>query len=289
MSHVLSPALAPRASAIGQVFSANSIPLDESGVRASPVLVVDDFRVTGQPFGPHPHAGFSAVTYVFEDSVASLRNRDSLGNDVIVGPGGIVWTQAGSGMLHEEMPAQAGRELHGLQVFVNLRAKHKLTPPRVLKLEGGEVPEWRRGGDRVRVLAGSYGGIASPLEPTEPLDFFDVELASQISLEARASHTAVLYVREGAAALVAGASRREIPEGHAVVVSGVEGRVALRASRPTRAVVLSGAAIDEPVYAHGPFIMNEPAQVDAAFARFRRGAMGHLAPTFHLPNQGDTR
>ena len=57
----------------------------------------DEFRVTGRPFPPHPHAGFSAVTYVLEDSEGKLRSRDSLGNDLVTGPGGIVWTQAGSG------------------------------------------------------------------------------------------------------------------------------------------------------------------------------------------------
>jgi redox-sensitive bicupin YhaK (pirin superfamily) len=62
---------------------------------------------------------------VFEDSKAALRSRDSLGEDVVVGPGGIVWTEAGRGVMHEELPA-SDDELHGLQIFVNLSAKNKL-------------------------------------------------------------------------------------------------------------------------------------------------------------------
>lgn len=128
--------------------------LRELGERASPILALDDFVVTGRPFPPHPHAGFAAVTYVFEDSLGSLRSRDSLGNDLVTGPGGIVWTHAGSGIVHHEVPAETGRPLHGLQSFVNLSSTNRLTAPRLLRLTSSEVHEWRTdAGDRVRVLA----------------------------------------------------------------------------------------------------------------------------------------
>jgi hypothetical protein len=91
------------------VFSANSIGLHDLDERASPAAVLDDFRVRGRPFGPHPHAGFSALTY---------------------GPGGIVWFQAARGAMHREFPAEQGRELHGAQVFVKLGGKDKFIAPR---------------------------------------------------------------------------------------------------------------------------------------------------------------
>jgi redox-sensitive bicupin YhaK (pirin superfamily) len=100
-----------------------------SPATTSPLAVLDDFRVGGLPFSPHPHAGFAAVTYVLEDSPGGVRSRASSGIDLVVGPGGIVWTHAGSGVVHEEIPAVPGRELHGLRLFVNLSSKHKLTPP----------------------------------------------------------------------------------------------------------------------------------------------------------------
>ena len=280
MPIVVSPVLSARNNAIGGDFSARSLPLERSGIRNSPVLVVDDFRVSGQPFGPHPHAGFAAVTYVFEDSKADLRSRDSLGNDVVVGPGGIVWTQAGSGVLHEELPAPMGRELHGLQVFVNVRSNNKLAAPRVLKLESPEVPEWRHKSDRVRVVVGTYADVSSPLVPDEPFDLFEVEIARTLSLSLKPAHTAVVYVREGEAIVVVGAREQKLAEGRAVILHGGDGEFVLRTDRFARIVVLAGANIDEPVYAHGPFIMNDRLQVDAAIARYRSGAMGHLAPAY---------
>ena len=64
------------------------VDLEELGVAASPLAVLDDFRVPGLPFSPHPHAGFAAVTYVFEDSPGDLRSRASLGADLTVGQAG---------------------------------------------------------------------------------------------------------------------------------------------------------------------------------------------------------
>src|SRR5208337_4600014 len=111
----LSPIVAARAQG-NSAFSVQSVDLHALGDWASPVAALDHFRVRGRPFPPHPHAGFSAVTYVLEDSKAALRSRDSLGDDVVVGPGGIVWTEAGRGVMHEELPA-SDDELHGLQIF----------------------------------------------------------------------------------------------------------------------------------------------------------------------------
>ena len=100
MSIEFSRVIAARAQGSGSNFSVKRIELHELGERASPVVVLDDFRVRDRPFPPHPHAGFSAVTHVFEDSQSGLRSRSSLGDDAVVGPGGIVWTQAGSGVIH---------------------------------------------------------------------------------------------------------------------------------------------------------------------------------------------
>ncbi len=188
-------ALPTRTHAMGPAFSVRSVDLSAAEGAGLPVRVVDDFRVGGHPFGPHPHAGFSAVTYVFEDSAGALRSRDSLGNDIVVGPGGVVWTQAGSGAMHEELPAQPGRELHGLQVFVNLPSRLKLTPPRVMHLDGPAVPVWRGPeGDRVRVVSGAYAQVESPLRPAHPLDWLDLHLARALPLLLPTGHRALLYV-----------------------------------------------------------------------------------------------
>ncbi|MFB2920991.1 MULTISPECIES: pirin family protein [Aerosakkonema] len=96
---------------------------DQLGVSLDPFLNLVDFHMSQPTFKPHPHAGFSAVTYMFEDSEGAFINRDSLGDRSRIAPGDLHWTQAGSGMLHEEVPERAGVDCHGLQMFVNSLTK----------------------------------------------------------------------------------------------------------------------------------------------------------------------
>lgn len=260
-------------------FSVLSTDLKVFGEMASPIAALDDFRVSGRPFPPHPHAGFSAVTYVFEDSEGSLRSRDSLGNDVLTGPGGIVWTQAGSGVIHEELPADARHELHGMQIFVNLSAKNKLAPPRMFRLEKDQVPEWRSlAGDRVRVVVGAFGGVSSPLQPIEPFTLLDVELKRGISLDVANGNNLLVYVLHGAVFVRAEGREQKLGPEHALALHSTGGRATFEAFHHAQFLVLSAPELKEPVFAQGSFIMNDRAQVNAAVARFRAGQMGSLAP-----------
>ncbi|WP_088318155.1 pirin family protein [Kineosporia sp. R_H_3] len=82
-------------------------------VTLDPFLSITDFRMSRPTFAPHPHAGFSAVTYMFRDSAGSFRNRDSLGDVSLIGPGDLHWTQAARGMMHEEIPTSPVRSATG--------------------------------------------------------------------------------------------------------------------------------------------------------------------------------
>lgn len=279
MAIEFSTAISSRQNASSGTFSVRAIDLSAFGEWGSPVLVLDHFRVTGRPFPPHPHAGFSAVTYVFEDSQGGLRSRDSLGNDLITGPGGIVWTEAGSGLLHEEVPAETGRELHAVQIFVNLSAKNKFVAPRLLRLESSEVPEWRSAaGERVRVVVGSFHGINSPLIPAEPFNLLDVWVQDEISFNLPEVHNSLIYVLAGQVRVgTDDGKQQEIKGEQALAVHG-QGRVSLQALRPAHVLILMGAEIREPKFEYGGFIMNDRSQMMATVERYRTGRMGHLEP-----------
>lgn len=92
-------------------------------------MELDHYRMKAITFAPHPHAGFASISYIFEHSRGGLRNRDSLGNDFEVAPGELVWTRAGTGVVHDERPAIVGRDVHGLQIFVNSAAANKAAAP----------------------------------------------------------------------------------------------------------------------------------------------------------------
>jgi len=274
-----SPVIPARERRIPGFTALRYVDLDALGVAGSPVAVLDDFRVSGLPFSPHPHAGFAAVTYVFEDSDGALRSRASSGADLTVRPGGIVWTHAGSGVVHEEVPAVVGRELHGVQLFVNLSARNKLSEPIVLHLDASDVPEWRdERGDRIRVVVGSYDGTSSPLVPVEPFTLLDVELRREATFVLPSGHNAVVYVRAGSLTVGADGHSVRVDAGHAVALRGSGARVGLEAVQAAQALVLAGPEINEPRVDAGPFIMNDRSQAESAIRRYQSGAMGHLEP-----------
>lgn len=156
-------------------------------------------------------------------------------------------------MVHEEVPAVRGRELHGIQIFVNLSSHSKLTPPRVLHLDPADVPEWRsETGDRVRVVAGSFGGLTSPLVPAEPFTLLDVHLRHEMSLAAQPGHTVLVYVLSGYVAVSADGHQEKVEGGHALALRGSGGRVMFEAFPPSHFLIVSGAEIREPVVSEGP-------------------------------------
>jgi len=279
MSIRFSPVIDTRPRPIPGFSALQYVDLKVLGVHASPLAVLDDFRVQERPFSPHAHAGFAAVTYVFEDSTGAVRSRTSTGADLVVGAGGIVWTQAGRGIIHEEVPAKRGQELHGLQLFVNLTSKNKLSAPHVLSLEGGDVPVWRNDtDDRVRVVVGSFQGVSSPLLPDEPFTMLDARIHRQIPYRIGAAQNTVLYVLDGTLLIRGGEELETVSSGQVVAVSDNGATVSLEALRPSHVLVLSGTQIDEPVVEEGPFIMNDRSQIEAAMARYRSGEMGGLSP-----------
>jgi redox-sensitive bicupin YhaK (pirin superfamily) len=242
-----------------------------------PVVLVDHFRMNQPTFAPHPHAGFSAVTYLFEDSDDGFINRDSLGYEGPIEPGALHWTQAGSGVLHEEIPRLAGRVSHGLQIFVNSSAVHKGTAPAVFHLGAAEIPVVAvPGGGRVRVVLGDFGGAASRIGAHTPLSLLDVELPPGAVLEVPVlgGERAVAVVARGSLHGVAQTSP------HALRFADDGDALHLQAGpQGVHLVVLAGTPIGEPIVPKGPFIGTSAADVSEMIHRFQSGAMGTLAPT----------
>lgn len=261
----------------GNMLTVQSFDLLAHGLKQSPLVMFDDFTVRGYPFGPHPHAGFSAVTYVFPDSPGRLRSRDSLGNDHIVGPGGIVWTQAAGGLMHEELLADPDQSLHGLQFFVNLTGDNKSAVPEVFAFAADRLPVWTSAdGACVRIVVGDYEGLASPLEPLEPFRVLDLALKHSLDIDQAEGEFGVVYARLDAVDLIHEGIVRRIEAGCALAFEGA-GRFRLESVGGSRPLYLSGLANTDNVVQHGPFIMRDSAEINRAISRYQEGAMGHLA------------
>lgn len=281
MSITLSPIARSIDSAAGGHFSVHRLDLRVLQGFIAPIMGFEHFEMSGPTFAPHPHAGFSAVSYVFESSPGSLRNRDSLGHDLVVRPGEMVWTQASRGVIHDEHPDKNGVTVHGLQLFVNLRSEHKHIPPRALHASLEAIPVHRsESGNRTRVLSGEYQGLVGPIQPAEPFDFLDVKLSSPWSRTLKAGQNTLIYVLHGTVRLSVGGDQRLLRQ-HGAIGARVAGTSTVAVLEPqgeAQVLLLSGKDPEESVAVYGPFIMNTRDEFEQAYERYRSGQMGRLTP-----------
>jgi redox-sensitive bicupin YhaK (pirin superfamily) len=168
----------------GQGFQAYSVGQQQLGKQIAPFLQLDHYFMTQPTFAEHPHQGFSAVTYMFEDSEGSFFNEDSQGDRSNIAPGDIHWTQAGSGIRHNETPIEPGKICHGIQMFVDLPLADKSLPAQAFHLTAAQIPVYTTdAGGRVRVVVGDANGVTSPLKISTKICFLDVILPAHTEIE----------------------------------------------------------------------------------------------------------
>jgi redox-sensitive bicupin YhaK (pirin superfamily) len=228
----------------------------------------------GLPFGPHPHRGFETVTFILAGELAHL---DSGGHESVIGAGGVQWMTAGSGLVHAELSPdrfkQEGGPLEILQLWVNLPARLKMVPPRYIGLQGDEIPTAEPGpGVVIEAISGDWLGVAGPIPSLTGVAMAVVRLeaGAQVSLPVPAGRNVFCYIVGGAGA-VAG---QTVPV-HSLVELGGDGEVVL-AGGVGGAVILFGHAepIGEPVFSHGPFVMNTREEIIQAITDYNAGLFG---------------
>jgi quercetin 2,3-dioxygenase len=242
--------------------------------RFDPFLMLDDFRGddpsqyrSGFPW--HPHRGIETVTYMIAGRV---EHGDSLGNSGVIGPGDIQWMTAGSGIIHQEMPAGDARgRMGGFQLWANLPASQKMMDPRYRDVKSGDVPSVQAGDALVRVIAGSVAGSTGPVRDVviEP-EYLDVSVRAGGSFEheVRRGHTAFAYVVDGGGRFSDGEATAD---GSLVLFGDGELVTAKAGAEGFRFLLVSGKPLGEPVAWYGPVVMNTDAEIEEAFAEYRAG------------------
>lgn len=254
------------------------------GASLDPFLQVDHFRMAHPTFPPHPHAGMSAVTYMFEDAETGFVNRDSLGDRSVIHPGDLHWTQSGAGMLHEEVPQVPGRWAHGFQIFVNLAERHKQAAPQAFHLDNEAMPRVHLGeGGVVKVIVGSLLGTNSPLTPEllTPVNLLELRLEPSASASLPLEPAGLCVFTTVLQGFVC-SSGELVHEGESAHFGRGPGESIELMAGPEGAwlMVMSGMPLDEPVFPKGPFVGNTPADVARYARRYQQGEMGTLAPSF---------
>jgi quercetin 2,3-dioxygenase len=246
-----------------------------------PFLLLDHFQSANPEdyqagFPYHPHRGIETITIVRKGEV---RHGDSLGHRGAIGAGDIQWMTSGSGILHEEMPVVRPEGISGLQIWLNLPARDKMTRPKYRELRAASLPEVETSeGAKLRPIAGQLAGagVTGPVEglTVAPL-FVDVVLPPGTAFRelVPAGHTAFAYLEEGEVAFgPAGAEKRAHVSAPALVVFG-DGELVEASAGPTGARFLLAAArpLHEPIARYGPFVMNTAAEIEETLRELRSG------------------
>src|SRR5258708_6159471 len=259
-----------------------------------PFLLLDDFRnerpadyLAGFPW--HPHRGIETITYVLAGEV---EHGDSMGNSGSIRAGDIQWMRARSGISPPEMPrGDATGRMHGFQLWANLPAALKMTPPRYQEVKSPEIPVIKDDdGTEVRVVCGSFWGKRGPVEgiAADPV-YIDVTVPAgkRKTLPVETTRHAFAYVFDGAGKFCNASKPLAVPtegvgwadttlpseaENRSLVVFDNGDEVTVQAGESgIRFLLVSGKPLEEPVAWYGPIVMNTQEQLQKAFAELQDG------------------
>lgn len=227
--------------------------------------------------GEHPHKGFETVTILYQ---GELEHGDSSGGHGTIGPGDVQWMTAASGIVHEEFHsrrfAQEGGMLEMVQLWVNLPAKDKASPPKYQDLRDDQFPRVSLPNEAgtARVIAGEFMGQVGVASTFTPINVWDLQIAaaSKAEIEVPVGHTCVFIVQHGNVTI-----QGETAQAVELIQFEREGSVVLLESESAaRILVLTGQPIGEPVVGQGPFVMNTREEIQQAMRDYQTGALGHL-------------
>ena len=253
--------------------------------RMSPFIMLDYnskfyFPPTDTPrgVGVHPHRGFETVTIAYKGKVA---HHDSAGHSGIIGEGDVQWMTAASGVLHKEYHekefAKAGGDFQMVQLWVNLPAKDKMSPPKYQELTNSSMgkvilPE---NAGTIDVIAGKFGSTKGPASTFTPVNLMNAKLnkGGKTVFSFPSDYNTSIVVIEGTVKV----NGNEAVANSFVLLANNGEEFVVEANEDSVILVMSGQPIHEPIAAHGPFVMNTREEIIQAVEDYNRGKFGVLA------------
>lgn len=222
-------------------------------------------------FGVHPHRGIETVTYMID---GNLNHYDSKNGSGVLHPGDAQWMTAGKGVEHVE-DAAPGELVNLLQLWVNIPAKYKMTPPRYQDLRKDKMPHKVENGVSTKVFSGSVNGLTAPTLNITPVTMveFKTEAGSEVTPEIPGSFNGFLYILKGSGTF--GSEQTPGKAGQVMWLgSGKNAEISniqINAKEDMHVMLYAGEPIGEPVVARGPFVMNTEEEIIQAFVDYRNG------------------
>ncbi len=228
--------------------------------------------------GPHPHRGFSPVTFVFKGGV---HHRDSRGNDNTVYEGGIQWMNAGMGIIHSERPPldifEKGGVQEIIQLWINTPAANKMDQPAYFPLNADQIPFHNSPDNliRINIVSGELENIKGNIVPLSPVNTFTATFkkGAKYFFNIPSTHNAFIYLLDGKLNIN---DSTNVSGKYAVMFKDDGDGFVTEALEDTRFFIGSGEPLNEPVASHGPFVMNDQTEILQAFRDYQLGKMGVL-------------
>lgn len=233
-----------------------------------PILMLDSFDSTNPDdytagFPMHPHRGIETISYV---SRGKMVHRDSLGNEDGISDGEVQWMNSGSGIMHEEMVPAAERLL-GVQLWLNLPSKDKMSKPSYNSIKNDEIDEIEIDGGKIRLLAGTYGEYQGYKGGYLPMDYYDIHLNanSEITLTMGEKDSVMIFTLLGNVYI----NDEHIEEKTAVKLTEGDSLTIKNGEQNAQVLYINSRALNEPVAWAGPIVMNTQEEVQKAFIELR--------------------
>jgi quercetin 2,3-dioxygenase len=243
-----------------------------------PFIILTDFFMPKAFFPPHPHAGFSVLNSMFLNSEGAFINRDSLGDRNRIEPGAIHLTQAGKGILHEEIPEVEGQMCHGLQMWMNHSSQDRFVVPKAMHVSKSDVSEIIENGNLIRVLLGKHNNTKATIKPIPATTLLDVHLIPNTNFThiVEDGHVSFIF-------MIAGKAKFEDNnlELHSCVKFSDDGNtIEIKTENDNAHFLLAtGKPFNEETLFGGPFVMSNEEQMHKTRLSYGKGEMGHLEPS----------
>lgn len=248
----------------------------------SPYVLLDEFGPVELQAGSdplrvdaHPHAGVIPTTYFLD---GSGHHKDSLQYDFQVGKGDFMVFSSGRGAIHMEETGQSlhqdGGNYHGFQIWLNMPAQYKFIPPTTAVYGSAQMDTLERPGFSAKVVLGQLFEARSSVALLSPAFYYHLHIKpdGRADIPTDPGHNAFLYAIEGDLELE---DRQLLSRHQLALFERGESTVRLYSREGAEVLLLGGQPLNEPVFAYGPFVMNNEAQIRQCYADYREGKMGN--------------
>ncbi|WP_437125143.1 pirin family protein [Elizabethkingia anophelis] len=227
--------------------------------------------------GVHPHKGFETVTIAYKGRVA---HHDSSGGGGVIGEGDVQWMTAASGVLHKEYHEESfnrtGGEFQMVQLWINLPAKDKKADPKYQAITNADMTkvDLPDHSGSIEIIAGNYNEHKGPAFTFTPVNLMNAKLnaGGKASFSFPANYNTAALVIEGNVKV----NGVDVPTDNFVLFENNGEEFTVEATEDAIVLIMSGEPINEPIFAHGPFVMNTREEIIQAFDDFNRGKFGTL-------------